>query len=550
MLCCRATDIASSFTKGSRMTRRPIRLLPKCVCGHERGRPFAQHDVAVVQCGACGVIRQDLAMTEVELAAWYRGHYLQQVYSHTFEHDVAVAKKRLDEYALTPGARLLDVGCGNGAFVTTARSRGFDAWGQDLSESSASEFVYTGTLESVAFPSNSFDVVTVHDVLEHLPDPLAFLREIRRILKRPGKLIIDFPRFHHPEGRHHWKQVEHLWMLTEEQLVELVKACGFHVWGPPHNPIPSKVVVVAEPTPEKRPQVLVPAGIGDSYWVMTKLPGFLRHHGFLQQPDVWVQDAGGPKRTQPFLRNLPLVHAAGYRKLSDRDPIFHEAYMGNGRTVFDAVREKLDVDYFIAYNGVMRHGRSLEEVDPEFGCDWYPKIHVSKEALKMREVLQSIGPYVLTYYAEAGMYRRWLTEFTSEQIEAALKKLELELGLRIVFMGAPWDRGQIGREIAQRHPEWMDLIGATSFDQMLGAIMGATAVVGFPAGNTILATVLNVPTVLLWNKYFHQNFWKYSCPPNNPRYEVLDTAHLTPDAVVTAVRRVMDANAAFITAAN
>jgi hypothetical protein len=91
------------------------------------------------------------------------------------------------------------------------------------------------------------------------------------------------------------------------------------------------------------------------------------------------------------LQTIPFVHAAGYKLSSPREPIFHEAYFQNQRTVFP---NALEVDYFIAYNGVMRWGASLEQVDPQFGCDWFPKMHFSKEArgFEGKMQLQTDGP--------------------------------------------------------------------------------------------------------------------------------------------------------------
>ncbi len=504
-------------------------LLPACICGSQEFVGEDVHAIPVAVCTRCGVRRQRLRMTEQELSDWYRDRYMRGVYYHSAEQDRAVANLRLDAYHIASRARLLDVGCGNGAFVEAARARDIDAWGQELAASSESEFIYVGKLRDVAFPTDDFDVVTLHDVLEHVVDPVAYLKEIRRVLRRPGKLIVDFPRFFHEAGAHHWKPVEHLWMFNEEQLVALIQSCGFHVTQTSH-PIPSKVVVEAERTPEKRPSILTPAGIGDSYWVLTKLPGFLRQHG-LGMPDVWVQDSGGPKRTQPYLRNIAMINAAGYKRLSDQSALFREAYVMNGRTVYPDV---LGVDYFIAYNGVMRAGRSLEEVDPEFGCDWYPRMHVSKEARLMQERMAGPGRYIVTFWAEAGMYRAWLNQFSAEEIVRALRMLRDLLDCRIVIMGAPWDRGQIGKHIADNDESFLSLIGSTSFDQMLGLIRGATAVVGFPAGNTILGTVLGIPTVLLWNEYFVKNFWQYSCPPGS-NYAAVDTKGLTAEALVSTV---------------
>ncbi len=149
------------------------------------------------------------------------------------------------------------------------------------------------------------------------------------------------------------------------------------------------------------------------------------------------------------------------------------------------------------------------------------------------------GDYILAYWNDSGMYRHWMTEFPVEKVIGAMLRMEQALGMRIVFLGAPWDKEFLGNRIADVSPRWANMIGETTFDQMCGAMLGARAVVGMPAGNTILSTVFNVPTVLLWNKFFHADFWKNACPPNGP-YAAVDTKGLTPEGLVRAVQVVIE----------
>jgi SAM-dependent methyltransferase len=528
------TDHATNpFVESQTMTEQ---LLPQCICGSKDSEGDVINAIPVLRCTACGVIRQQVTLTLQELGYWYKDKYFNGVYTHSYDHDVRVADLRLKAYGLEPGVKLLDVGCGNSAFVDAARLRGLDAWGQDLSEASDGPYTYVGDLVDVSFPTDAFDVLTIHDVLEHHPRPRAFLRECSRVLRPGGRLIVDFPRFHHERGKHHWKLIEHLWMLDEAQLTGLLETSGFKIKALYH-PLTSKIVVFADRIEEKRPQILVPSGIGDAYWVLTKLPGFLRANN-LGMPDVWVQDAAkGVKRAEPFLQTIPFVHAAGYKLSSPREPIFHEAYFQNQRTVFPGA---LEVDYFIAYNGVMRWGASLEQVDPQFGCDWFPKMHFSKEArgFEGKMQLQTDGDYAVAYFVQAGMYGRWLAEFTFEQIQDALRAISAQLGLKIVVIGAGWDKGSLGERLALNNPDFINLVGQTTYDQLLGTLRGSRLVIGYPSGASILGPVLRKPTVLFWNRYFNRGFWVNSVPPGTP-YRALDTADLTVDAVVAAAREVM-----------
>jgi SAM-dependent methyltransferase len=92
------------------------------------------------------------------------------------------------------GKRLLDVGSAMGGFMRVAADAGFAVEGVEVSQFGADYTrnelglpVHACSLREAALPSSSFDVVTMWDVIEHLPDPLENLAEVNRVL-RPGGL--------------------------------------------------------------------------------------------------------------------------------------------------------------------------------------------------------------------------------------------------------------------------------------------------------------------------------------------------------------------------
>jgi len=98
------------------------------------------------------------------------------------------------------GEHLLDVGCGDGAFLKLAQERGWEISGTEHSSFAANYVsealgipVFCGEIFDAGYPENSFDVVTMWHVLEHLTDPKRYLREIHRILKPSGLLVIAVP---------------------------------------------------------------------------------------------------------------------------------------------------------------------------------------------------------------------------------------------------------------------------------------------------------------------------------------------------------------------
>ena len=92
--------------------------------------------------------------------------------------------------------RLLDVGCSNGAFIHVANKMGMNCEGVEPAKEAAQAAqeaglkVSHGFLEEVRLPDNSFDVITLFEVIEHLKDPLSLLKECKRLLKPEGILGI------------------------------------------------------------------------------------------------------------------------------------------------------------------------------------------------------------------------------------------------------------------------------------------------------------------------------------------------------------------------
>lgn len=97
--------------------------------------------------------------------------------------------------------KILDAGCGEGVLVEKYKKQGRDITGIDLNVSN--EYVVKGDILNMPFVDGSFDIVLFLDVIEHFDitkQPLA-ITELKRVLKKGGKLIISIPNLAHKASR-------------------------------------------------------------------------------------------------------------------------------------------------------------------------------------------------------------------------------------------------------------------------------------------------------------------------------------------------------------
>jgi 2-polyprenyl-3-methyl-5-hydroxy-6-metoxy-1,4-benzoquinol methylase len=138
-----------------------------------------------------------------------------------------------------PGGRLLDIGCGSGAWLGWMRTLGWEVEGIDFDENAIQAArgenlnVHTGTLEAQSYPSDTFDVINLNHVIEHVPDPVGLLTEIRRILKPGGKLVLATPNaasIGHRLFGSDWRGLEpprHLHIFTPPSMLAALQKAGF-----------------------------------------------------------------------------------------------------------------------------------------------------------------------------------------------------------------------------------------------------------------------------------------------------------------------------------
>jgi len=125
---------------------------------------------------------------------------------------------------------LLDVGAGTGDFLAYAKKSHWSVQGIEPNESARvlakSKDVQLDS-ESSAFVSNSFDVITMWHVLEHVPDLDTQIKELKRLLKPGGYLIIAVPNFKSYDANYYksyWAAYDvprHLWHFSKKSIRKL-----------------------------------------------------------------------------------------------------------------------------------------------------------------------------------------------------------------------------------------------------------------------------------------------------------------------------------------
>lgn len=137
------------------------------------------------------------------------------------------------------GGRLLDVGFGDGTFLITARSMGWDVVGVDADPEVIKNArvlgltAYQGGVEVLTGMDDSFDVITMSHVIEHLADPMAAIRRSYALLKSGGQIWLETPNIdslgHLRFGRD-WRGLEaprHLVLFSSASLKRALLHAGF-----------------------------------------------------------------------------------------------------------------------------------------------------------------------------------------------------------------------------------------------------------------------------------------------------------------------------------
>jgi len=212
-------------------------------------------------CGECGLLFAHAVPDDGFLNDYYAAGYLHLKADRAghlgFDSEWRLAQLR---QSVPTGARVVEFGAGDGAFVEALNGAGWRASGVDLVRKEASDGVERRAVESAEM--RGADAVVSYYVLEHVADPRRFLAACKAALKPGGTLVIEVPdvdRFP-DEALHH----EHLTYFAPATLRSLVEAVGFGTIR--HHERASRyfghsLVATLEDTARDRPVAPLPQGI-------------------------------------------------------------------------------------------------------------------------------------------------------------------------------------------------------------------------------------------------------------------------------------------------
>lgn len=201
----------------------------------------------IVKCNQCGLIYVNPRISIEANNEYYE-------FSLTDDHDFldkhffetySIHQKQIDRYIrmikkIKLAGRLLDVGCGNGYFLTHARKSGFQVEGQEISplfinycHQNLDLTVHSGELDTLNLEASSYDVITMFDVIEHVYSPGKLLKECNRLLKPDGILVVtthDIGNFLAKLYGVKWHMIYpigHVWYFTHMTLRSLLQKESF-----------------------------------------------------------------------------------------------------------------------------------------------------------------------------------------------------------------------------------------------------------------------------------------------------------------------------------
>ena len=208
---------------------------------------LSKEDFHLCECLNCGLLYTMPRPTKEKIGAYYKS---EEYYSHQENKKGFIPKlyervKKINlkyKYHLATedikGGKLLDIGCGVGDFIHTAEEKGWQCTGVEPSEDARTiaktrtkaNFINSEALESI--PNETFDVITMWHVLEHVDDLKWQVTQLQRLIKTNGKIVIAVPNYKSYDGQYYkelWAAYDvprHLNHFNRTTITKIFKSSG------------------------------------------------------------------------------------------------------------------------------------------------------------------------------------------------------------------------------------------------------------------------------------------------------------------------------------
>ena len=188
----------------------------------------------IVRCRKCSLVYINPRPTEDEIHTYYPDEF----YDTDIDAERLLLEKEqqlLMKYQyvkdMTPG-KLLDIGCQKGEFMFFMQQKGWDVQGIDFSTKPPNVFgldIFYGDLEAASYSNESFDLITMWAVLEHVYYPKHMLMKVNQLLKPNGKLVLLVTNFHSlPACFMRQDDIpRHTTLFTKRTMRDMLRRAGF-----------------------------------------------------------------------------------------------------------------------------------------------------------------------------------------------------------------------------------------------------------------------------------------------------------------------------------
>jgi protein O-GlcNAc transferase len=200
-----------------------------------------------IRCDGCGHVFADGYFSEAAMSLVFGTAHSSQLPGEATVSGRAVAAKIVEDVSHARGrweGRWLEVGFGNGALLTTAAEFGYEVVGLDLREESVRRMAALGfdarhgdlmACDGDGDETGRFDVVSLADVLEHMPFPRRALLHVRELLRPGGALFVSMPNMdsfawqelERQKKNPYWGELEHFHNFGRARLHALLRETGF-----------------------------------------------------------------------------------------------------------------------------------------------------------------------------------------------------------------------------------------------------------------------------------------------------------------------------------